>query len=98
VAEAHYGPAVPQKRIIIAFRNQERPPARTEYMSAEDAASTFDALAKALEEAGPEGDGWIRAGKTVVIRAREVHNIWLEEYIDLGKIHGLHDSFWETKW
>jgi hypothetical protein len=84
------------KRIVIEFRDTTRTPARTEYMSAEDAASTFDALARALEDAGPEGDGWIRAGITVVIRAREVHNIWLEEYVDLsGLFRSGGDSFWD---
>src|SRR2546429_690329 len=82
--EVEYGPAQPRKRIVIEFRDTTRAPARTEYMSSADAAATFNALAKALEEAGPEGDGWIRAGDTVVIRAREVHNMWLEEHVDLS--------------
>lgn len=98
MTEAQHSQATPRKRIVIEFRDQNRAPARTEYMSADDAAAAFDALAKALEAAGPEGDRWIRAGARVVIRAREVHNIWLEEYFDYSKPRGLGDSFWDKKW
>jgi hypothetical protein len=98
MSEAQYGQPAPEKRIVIEFRETSRSPARTEYMSAADAASTFEALAKALEEAGTEGDGWIRAGATVVIRAREVHNMWLEEYYDFssGASSG-GESIWDKK-
>ena len=89
----------PEQRIVIEFRDKARNPARTEYMPAEEAAETFDALARALEEAGPEGDSWIRAGKTIVVRAREVHNIALEDYVDLsGFFEGGGGSFFDREW
>jgi hypothetical protein len=74
-----------RKRLVISFRDKSRDPARTEYMSAPEALAALDALAQALEAAGPEGDAWIRAGETVVVRASEVHDIALEDFVDLSE-------------
>lgn len=88
-----------QQRIVIEFREKGRTAKYTEYMPAEEATATFEAFARALEEAGPEGDGWIRAGKTVVVRAREVHNITLEDYVDLsGFFEAGGGSFYDREW
>ena len=81
------GSGAAEQRIVIEFRDKARNPARTEYMPHEDAAAAFEALAQALEQAGPEGDRWIRAGKCVVVRASEVHNIGLEDYVDLARLY-----------
>jgi hypothetical protein len=65
--------------IVIEFRDKGRAPAISEEMPALDAKRAFGELASALEESGPEGDRWIRVGETVVVRAREVHNVALRE-------------------
>ena len=68
------------KRIVVHFRDKGRDPARTDYMSSDDAVRELGRIAQLLEESGVEGDQWIRSG-TVIFRASDVHNISLEELV-----------------
>lgn len=87
-----------EQRIEIEYREKGRQREFSEYMPAEEAAREFERVTRALAESGPQSDRWIKIGKTVMVRASEVHSVKLADLVlpsyDFGDPA---DSIWNKK-